>query len=37
LTVTVGKRAAIGSHTITITASGGGKTAKTTVTLNVTR
>jgi kumamolisin len=37
MAVTVGRRASIGSHTITITASGGGKTAKTTVTLNVTR
>lgn len=37
MTVTVGRRATITSHNITITASGGGKTAKTTVTLNVTR
>jgi hypothetical protein len=37
MTVNVGRRASIGNHTITITAAGGGKTQRTTVTLSVTR
>jgi hypothetical protein len=37
MTVTVGRNAALGNHTITITAKGGGITHTTTVTLTVTR
>jgi hypothetical protein len=37
MTVKVGRNASIGNHTITIKATGGGKTQPTTVTLNVIR
>jgi kumamolisin len=37
MTVTVGRNAALGNHTITVTASGGGITHTTTVSLTVTR
>jgi hypothetical protein len=37
MTVKVGRNASIGNHSITIKATGGGKTQKTTVTLNVTK
>ncbi len=35
--ITVGRNASVGSHTITVTAAGGGKTQTTAVTLNVIR
>jgi kumamolisin len=35
MNVSVGRRASLGNHAITITATGGGKTQKTTVTVNV--
>jgi hypothetical protein len=37
MNVAVGRKAALGNHTITITAKGGGITHTTTVTVNVTR
>jgi hypothetical protein len=37
MNVAVGRKASLGTHTVTITAKGGGITHTTTLTVNVTR